>query len=153
MEPAVQGEGGLPGASVEQAAGPRRKPAEGASAGSCPSLSVLPATSKLKVQILLYLSPVQPLIPDHLCFTPPFSLYSRCLLASTFSPPSYPACAADDGLDALREEVAGSAPAATQEQKLAAALADLVEREKSALRRYKEARDKGKEGPRLVRGW
>ncbi|PSC67366.1 Thioredoxin [Micractinium conductrix] len=50
---------------------------------------------------------------------------------------------ADDGLDALREELAGSAPAATREDKLAAALAKLVKEEQKYLLWYKEARDQG----------
>ena len=49
-------------------------------------------------------------------------------------------------MDALREELAGSAPAATREDKLAAALAKLVKEEQKYLLWYKEARDQGEGG-------
>ena len=48
------------------------------------------------------------------------------LTGTTCYPLSTRACAAGNGLDALREELAGSAPAATREDKLAAALAKLL---------------------------
>ena len=79
--------------------------------------------------------------------SPAYAMCRRFLHAVSFSFVLF--FAAVDGLDALRKELASSKVAATRDDKLAAALAELQTEEKDALRWYKEARDKGTEG----QGW